>query len=69
MRIKIIAPCTTPPLNLQPGDVIEVKTLTPELQRLLDSRRMDDSAVAELVRGNPRETATTRPPSTEKAIA
>lgn len=69
MRIRITAPCTTPKLTLEKGDVLEVKTITPSLQKLLDGRRIDGTPVAEVVRGHQRETATTRQPVTEKATA
>lgn len=69
IRIRIIEPCTTAKLNLAPGDEIHVTKMTPELQALVDGRRIDESAVAEIVRGTQRETATTRARTNETATA
>jgi hypothetical protein len=70
VRIRITAACTTAKLNLQPGDEIVVKSMTPELQALLSARRIDESPVAEIVRGEaPRQTATSRARTNEHATS
>lgn len=70
VRIRITAACTTAKLNLQPGDEILVKSVTPELETLLNARRLDGDPIAEIVRGAARpETATTRNRTPETATA
>lgn len=61
VRIRITSPCTTAKLNLQPGDEIVVTRMTPELQALLNARRIDDQPVAELVRGGAKSQTATSP--------
>lgn len=67
VRIRITAACTTAKLNLQPGDEIVVKSVTPELQTLLNARRINDEPVAEIVRGKQSEQATSRATTNERA--
>lgn len=47
-------------LEFQPGDELVVRTLTPELESLLNNTRLDGKAVARIVRGkdDDSETAT-----------
>lgn len=49
MRIRFRHPSTAR-LSFQPGDEIEVSSLTPELQALLSATRVDGVRVAEVVR-------------------
>lgn len=61
VKIRITAPCTTPQLKLKPGDEIHVNEMTPELERLLNARRIDDETVAQVVKGSTgNQTATAR---------
>ena len=70
VRIRITAPCTTAQLSLEPGDEILVAKITPEIERLLNARRIDNEPVAELVRGDERsEKAITRPRKQEVTTA
>ncbi|HEX7769867.1 MAG TPA: hypothetical protein VF422_07545 [Dokdonella sp.] len=69
VRIRITAACTTAKLDLKPGDEIHVADLTPELQTLLNARRVDGEPVAQLVRGNSTERATARQQAQERATA
>lgn len=68
VKIRITQPCTTAKLTLKPGDELHVSELTPGVKALLNARRIDNSPVAEIVRGNQRETATTKTQTTEKAV-
>ena len=49
MIIRITQVTTIPPLTLQPGDEIHVKTITPALRTLVESERIDRAHVAEIV--------------------
>lgn len=70
VKIRITAPCTTAQLNLKPGDEIHVSEMTPELQRLLNARRIDDEPVAMLVKGPAvQQTATARNKTPETSVA
>jgi hypothetical protein len=52
-KIRIQQP-TTVRLDLAPGDEITVKAMTPQLEQLLASRRLDNELVAKLVDGEER---------------
>lgn len=54
MRIRFIHPATAR-LAFQPGDTIIVDRVTPELQALLDSKRIDNQPVCVLAHDAPTE--------------
>lgn len=60
IKIRITAPCTTAQLSLEPGDELHVGKITPQIETLLNARRIDDEPVARIVKGQSTETATAR---------